>query len=124
MVYATETDYTAWLQGRTPAVPLAEFGFWASRASEEIDFLTFNRLCDANTLAANETVVKKTTIALAEIIFGDESPNAEKSLKSRSIGSYSESFDDKGDESTPQSRISLAIRRGLGLTGLLFRGRL
>lgn len=119
MAYATTDEYTAWLQGRAPTVPLDEFPFWATEAGKHIDFKTFNRLKDVDTLARFRDEVRDTTIALAEIIFGNKSKDAPKELSSYSIGGYSESYVKSDEKADPRM---VAIREGLAHTGLLFRG--
>lgn len=121
MAYATTDDYVKWLSGRGETIPRAEFGFWSMRASEYIDFMSFDRLHDDDVLAEYKESVIKTTCALAELIFANESPQASKELASYSIGGdYSESYV-KRDESTHSERLQGAIRRGLASTGILSR---
>lgn len=116
--YATTEDYTAWLNGRTGTIPLAEFPFWAARARERIDFFTLNRLHYEFILEEYKQDVINTTCELAEILYS-VGITGEKKLTSMSIGGYSESY----DKEAAQSNIDNVIRRGLGLTGLLYRGR-
>lgn len=121
MAYATSGDYTDWLKGRGETIPLAEFDFWSERASEAIDAATFDRLHYGDWLEKNKAAVIATTCAVAELIFVSESPQAEKELSSMSIGGdYSVSYV-RRDESTPYERLQSAIRRGLGMTGLMSR---
>lgn len=121
MAYATSGDYTDWLKGRGETIPLVEFDFWSERASEAIDAATFNRLHYGDYLADNKQSVIATTCAVSELIFASESQQAEKELSSMSIaGEYSVSYV-RRDESTHLDRLQAAIRRGLGMTGLLSR---
>lgn len=119
-MYATQDEYAEWLMGRSGVIPLAEFPFWSSRASSEIDLATFNRLHNAETLAEHEAAVIVTTCELAEILF-TTTATSEKTLSSMSIGSYSESYV-KDDKDETRKRIDGVLRRGLAMTGLLFRG--
>jgi len=122
MAYATQADYTAFLRGRTPTIPLAEFDYWADMGSSAVDAPTFNRLHDAGTLAEHATAVIAATCELAEAYFKAENPNADgQKLKGYSIQGYSESY------VTPEPvkieiRVQDIIRRRLGHTGLLYRG--
>lgn len=120
MAYANQVDYTNWLRGRAPTIPLAEFDFWAHAASQRIDESTFNRLHDADTLLDHAQVVTDLTCEIAEIIFS-ESETGYKMLSGVKIADASESYE-RSDAMHPQSRINSAIRRALGMTGLLYRG--
>lgn len=119
-MYATLDDYITWLRGRNGAIPFADFDFWAAQAGSEIDLITFNRLHDPDTLTEFNGEVTQATCELAEALFSTGT-TSEKTLSSMSIGSYSESYV-KEDKEATQKRINGIIRRGLGHTGLLYRG--
>lgn len=120
MAYANQDDYIAWLKGRGNTIPLAEFEFWANRASEHIDSATFDRLYDEEVFEEYEMQIVSVTCELAEILYSANT-SGEKVLSSMSIGSYSESYV-RQDKEEVRKRIDGVLRRGLALTGLLFRG--
>lgn len=109
---------------------------WADEASDELDYITMDRI-DADILAAYETKIGKATCALAELFYQIDELTKHASdtslsgnIKSRSSGGESITF------ASTQTALSAAaadvkakerlafdtVRRYLAGTGLLFQG--
>lgn len=121
MIYATQGNYTSFLNGREAVIPLSDFNYWADRASSQIDYVTFDRLSDPIILDEFKETVAQLTCELAELYFNSESnhENAKKNIAKYSVTGYSEEYVDK---QTTETRVYMAIRRKLAFTGLLARG--
>jgi len=114
MAYATQQDYIDWLQGRLGIIPLTEFPFWASRASEEIDAITFGRAKSVEDTEVLELVIKA-TCEYAEHLFVTFE---QRGVVSVSVTGHSITYDKSG-----RDKQSI-LRRLLGETGLLYKGAL
>ncbi len=117
MTYADYSYYREQFHGSL--IPETEFEYSAARASEYIDWQTFDRITDEymeNEAAALK--IKSCCCALAE---SEYSFNQRADISSEKNGSYSVTYSAKSDGShiTEKSRI---IAMYLGNTGLLYRG--
>ena len=114
--YADYAQYTTlYLLGREPAIAELDFPFWSQRASNRVDMYTFDRLKDADTLAAHENAVVLAVCELAEYL---NKIDEFKGLQSVSITGHSMSFDGKQQ----QADADEIIKRHLAFTGLLYAG--
>jgi len=120
MIYADSTFYTdKYLLGRSEVVPLAEFGFWARKASTFIDVSTFDRLQGA---VVPESV-KMCACEIAEAYWTDEQANSLTAKRSESVGAYSVSYADQTQKQEDFSeRLRVILVRWLGNSELLYRG--
>lgn len=120
MAYATQDDYTKWLQGSKGVIPLAEFPRWSSRATIRIN----KNKVDLQTIPI---YLVECTCEVAEILFKDNQTKQAGELKSMSIGGYSESYvDQKQETGKLKQEIDGTIRDYLAFTDLhndfIFRG--
>lgn len=123
MVYATAHDYTKYLKGRAPAVPPAEFCYWADRASGHMDSLTFNRLTLSGVKQRYRIQLAACACELAELLYKEESPDAAPVVASETTGPHSVSYLHSADKTAPmEQRIRAVCLRRLGDTGLMYRG--
>ena len=123
MAYATRDYYiSGYLQGRTPAVPDADFLFWEKQAERIIDSCTFDRI-KANISLLTEDV-KDCTCELTELLY-----RADKASQSTSdFGGPLTSYSNDGESGTidteegKRKKCREIICRYLGNTPLLYRG--
>lgn len=114
-MYADWKDYKeTYLLGREPAIPEAEFPFWSSRASEQIDAVTFDRLKDVEEVPAS---VINCVCELAEYL---RAMDEYKGISSVSVTGHSVTLEQRSvGQPSPEKRI---ISKHLASTGLLYRG--
>ncbi|MDY6867242.1 MAG: hypothetical protein SVT56_04965 [Chloroflexota bacterium] len=123
MAYVTYSYYTDTYGGN--AIAEADFDALAIRASDRIDYLTFDRaadIIDADTPAATVTAIKKATCAVAEVLHkidqGDQG-----GIKSESVGGHSVAYAEGSIKLMGEdARCALAARRYLVRTGLMYAG--
>lgn len=97
-----------------------DFSFYALRATEFIDAKTFGRIADVT------QNVKMACCSAADEMYINESVKntAASGISSESVSGYSVSYrayDTKADKAA-ERRITSAIKRYLGDTGLMYRG--
>lgn len=119
MIYADVDFYqNKYLLGRTEVIPLAEFEFWARKASAYIDTSTFGRI----ELAIPDEV-RFAACELAEAYWTDAQASSLDAKRSESVGAYSVSY---ADQTKKQDELNANLRailvRWLANTGLLYRG--
>ena len=110
MAYADYAFYSTIYRGKP--IPDCDFGYYAERASEIIDFRTLGK---AKTYTADDSV-KKACCAVVECLYA---ASATSNIKSESIGNYSVSY---ADSPSNQTLITSKLNLHLALTGLLYRG--
>lgn len=128
-MYADYTFYTMDFYGDT--IPENKFDKYATRASDFIDYLTWNK---AQSYDDTDGVVKKCCCALAEQYMSIDALKTAANAKvtedgiiaSESVGSHSRSFRNgtEGEQAVQEAEKALAAiaRRYLLPTGLLYRG--
>lgn len=136
MIYADFPYYQDFFKG-TLIKEEAVFRTFAERASEFIDTVTFDRLCNENLFNMHKNKIQKCACALAEQYFRRNTavfggiPDLENMPKtSESIGAYSVSHANPLDyvqeismsNADFQKSLKSIILRYLGNTGLLYRG--
>lgn len=118
MIYADYSYYKGQFHG--VLIPETEFEYNAARASEYIDWQTFDRITDEYMENESAAVLKigHCCCALAE---AEYSFNQKADISSEKNGSYSVTYQAKNssEHNAEKSRI---ISRYLGNTGLLYRG--
>jgi hypothetical protein len=106
------------------AIALADFSTLAIRASFMIDFYTYDRaeaVIEANTEADKVTAIKLATCAVAEKI--QEINERSGQIQSEKVGSHSVTYTPTPTSSlSDDARMSLAAKRYLAKTGLMYRG--
>lgn len=125
MAYTDYEDYKHIYFGN--AIPEADFGRVAERASEYIDFVTFNRLkTDAASRELDEVV--KCNCALAELIYTYEktSENGDVQKVGEKVGEYSVTYaaatDRSGHVLNLDEKKHILAKQYLGHTDLMYRG--
>ena len=123
MAYATYEYYTDTYGGS--AIAESDFDALAIRASDRVDYLTFDRAADiitANTPAATVTAIKKATCAVAEVLH-DIDNGDQAGIKSESVGGHSVAYAEGSVKLLGEdARCALAARRYLVRTGLMYSG--
>ena len=118
MAYADYSYYEETYLG--DSIPEAQFPKYAKRASEWVDYMTFNRIERMN----QEEIpveVKEATCAVADRLYAYNT--ADSRLKaSESNDGYSVSYRDNQNEETLKNGIREAVYKHLMKTGLLYRG--
>ncbi len=118
MMYADYSYYREQFHGSL--IPETEFEYNAARASEYINWQTFDRITDE--YIENETAaalkIKSCCCALAE---SEYSFNQRTDISSEKNGSYSVTYSAK-NENLHNAEKSRIIAMYLGNTGLLYRG--
>lgn len=118
MMYADYSFYTTEFNGSL--IPEQDFTYRASKASEYINNVTFDRitpeLLESDEAAALK--IKSCCCALAESDYRFDQ-NSDKS--SEKIGNYSVTYNNKPDSERKSDRWEV-VDRYLGGTGLLYRG--
>ena len=106
------------------AIALADFSPLAIRASYMIDYFTLDRasaVIIANTETAKITAIKLATCAVADAI-QDINERAGQ-IQSEKVGGHSVTYTPTPTSSlSDDARMSLAAKRYLGKTGLMYRG--
>lgn len=106
------------------AIASADFSTLAIRASFMIDFLTFDRAADVisdDEDADQVTAIKMATCAVAEVI--QEISDRTAKIQSEKVGPYSVTYTPTPTDSlSNDARMSLAAKRYLVKTGLMYRG--
>jgi hypothetical protein len=106
------------------AIALADFSALAIRASYMIDYLTLDRasdVIDADTPAADVTAIKLATCAIADCIQDINERSGQ--IQSEKVGGYSVTYTPTPTSSlSDDARMSLAAKRYLAKTGLMYRG--
>lgn len=118
MIYADYGYYREQFHG--VLIPETEFEYNAARASEYIDWQTFDRITDE--YMENElTVALKIQSCCCALAESEYSFSQRADISSEKNGSYSVTYSAKNisDHNAEKSRI---ISRYLGNTGLLYRG--
>ena len=88
MAYVTRDYYiSGYLQGRSPAVPDADFLFWEKQAERIIDSYTFDRI-KANISLLTENV-KDCTCEIAELLYRADKASQSASDYGGPLSSYS-----------------------------------
>lgn len=124
MAYVDYNDYKFIYFGT--AIPETDFGRLAERASEYVDFCTFNRLRADNTLITDDVVKCVCALAEKQYTYEQTSENGDMLKTSEKVGEYSVSYaaptDSKGHVLTLEDKKKAIIRQYLAHTGLLYRG--
>lgn len=118
MIYADYSFYTENFKGSLIAE--SEFEYWAARASEYIDSMTFSRITSSimtNDVAA-ALKIKCCCCALADVTFNAEKSSGKSAEK---VGNYSVTYTTTSDEVFEKARSRL-VRMYLSETGLTYRG--
>jgi len=121
-VYADFDFYTDTFGGT--AIAAADFYALAIKASREIDYLTFDRaveVIEADTDTDLIEKIKLATCAVAEVV--QEQNTQPGVIQSEKVGSYSVTY--AGNASallSSEAQRSLAAKRYLARTGLMYRG--
>ena len=118
MIYADYRYYKEQFHG--VLIPEAEFEYNAARASEYIDWQTFDRITDKymENESAAALKIKSCCCVLAE---AEYSFSRRADISSEKNGSYSVTYSAKSS-SDHSAEKSCIISRYLGNTGLLYRG--
>ena len=107
------------------AIAESDFDALAIRASDRVDYLTFDRAADiitADTPAATVTAIKKATCAVAEVL-NDIDNGDQSGIKSESVGGHSVAYAEGSVKLMGEdARCALAARRYLVRTGLMYSG--
>ncbi|ADZ82555.1 MULTISPECIES: hypothetical protein [Cellulosilyticum] len=124
MAYADYSFYKTEYAGSM--VPEADFPRLASRSSEYIDSVTFDRLVNDETLISDK--VKKACCALAELTYSYEQSSQEGDMQkvSEKVGEYSVQYAAATDKSGHVLNINekkhTLAKQYLAHTGLMYRG--
>ncbi len=103
------------------AIALADFQALAIRASHEIDRLTFERAADYIDDADYTEPIKLATCAVADAIQDINTRMGQ--IQSEKVGPYSVTYTPTPTDSlSTDARMSLAAKRYLARTGLMYRG--
>lgn len=118
MIYADYSYYKEQFHGKL--IPETEFEYNAARASEYIDYQTFDRITDEY-MKSEEAAALKIRSCCCALAESEYSFNQRADISSEKNGSYSVTYSAKNssDHNAEKSRI---ITRYLGNTGLLYRG--
>jgi hypothetical protein len=119
---ATYVDYEFYQDtyGGT-AIALADFQALAIRASHEIDHLTFGRAADYIDDADYTEQIKLATCAVADTIQDINTRMGQ--IQSEKVGPYSVTYTPTPTDSlSAGARMSLAAKRYLARTGLMYKG--
>lgn len=125
MAYADYQDYKHIYFGNV--IPEDSFGRVAERASEYVDFVTFNKLKTDTGLAELDDVIK-CNCAIAELIYNynQSSGNGDMQKTSEKVGEYSVTYsvatDSQGHVLNINEKKNALARQYLAHTGLLYRG--
>jgi hypothetical protein len=121
-VYANFDFYIETFGGT--AIAAADFNALVIRASREIDYLTFDRasaVIEANTDTDTIEAIRLATCAVAEMIQAINDRSGQ--IQSEKVGSHSVTYTPTPSNSlSDDGRISLAAKRYLAKTGLMYRG--
>lgn len=122
MIYTDFDFYTDTFGGT--AIAAADFHSLAIKASREIDYLTFDRAAEEIEDDDDDALVeaiKLATCAVAEVI---QDQNTQPGvIQSEKAGSYSVTYTPNPTASlSHEAQRSLAAKRYLGRTGLMYRG--
>lgn len=120
IVFADYGFYTAdYLKNQAPTVEMPVFDFYAQKATNEINRLTFGNIAEPV-----DERVKMCCCELAELLFGfDENEKEQGGVTAESVGGWSKSYEN--GESRRQllsQKIKSCVRSWLSGTGLLFGG--
>lgn len=117
MIYADYSYYKEQFHG--VLIPETEFEYNAARASEYINWQTFDRITDE--YMENEAAALKVRSCCCTLAETEYRFNQRSDISSEKNGSYSVTYSAKNssDHNTEKSRI---IAMYLGNTGLLYRG--
>ncbi len=125
MAYADFQDYKHIYFGNV--IPEDAFGRVAERASEYIDFITFNRLREDIASREIDEVIK-CNCAMAELIYNYEQSSQDGDMQkiSEKVGEYSVQYAAATDKSGHVLNINekkhTLAKQYLGHTGLMYRG--
>ena len=125
MAYADYEDYKHIYFGNV--IPEDSFGRLAERASEYVDFVTFNRL-RTDTASRELDDVIKCNCALAELIYQYEqtSDSGDVQKVGEKVGEYSVTYatatDSSGHVLNLNEKKAILVKQYLGHTGLMYRG--
>lgn len=114
MAYATYTDYTTWLSGRTAKIVATDFPFYANKATRLMDKITVGKTKESLTVLDE---MKNCCCELAEMLLAEESRN--RNVKSENNDGYSVTYD---ETQTVDSRAKDICLEYLLDTGLLYKG--
>lgn len=129
MAYVTQDYYiSGYLQGRSPAVPDAEFPFWEKQAERIIDSYTFDRIKANNSLLTDD--VKDCTCEMAELLYRADKASENASGYGGPLSSYSNDGESGTidlsrsvyTEEGKRNKCREIICRYLGNTLLLYQG--
>lgn len=129
MAYVTRDYYiSGYLQGRSPAVPDAEFPFWEKQAERIIDSHTFDRIKANNSLLTDD--VKDCTCELTELLYRADKASQNASDYGGPLSSYSNDGESGTidlsrsiyTEEGKRNKCREIIGRYLGNTPLLYQG--
>ena len=129
MAYVTQDYYiSGYLQGRSPAVPDAEFPFWEKQAERIIDSYTFDRIKANNSLLTDD--VKDCICELTELLYRADKASENASGYGGPLSSYSNDGESGTidlsrsvyTEEGKRNKCREIICRYLGNTLLLYQG--
>lgn len=118
MAYVTYAVYVNEFKGSI--VSADNFDYFAERASDFLDLITFNRLKNKD-YSEYMKVIQNCCCALAEIIYRYEQSGNSDGIASETIGSYSVKYAEESEKKHSAKMISTA-RQYLAHTGLMYRG--
>jgi len=133
MAYTTYEFYTTTYYGST--IPSADFSMWLSRATDELNYLTFNRITD-EVLTEFSVEIQKATCTIMDLLFqiDDATQKAnstdDSNVKSKSSGNESITFVNNStvistvlaDQKAQYSLMRNSITKYLVKTELLYPG--
>lgn len=120
--YATYSDYTAYLHGRSEVITSLDFPYYATKATQAIRNNTFGNINEAS--ISDE--VKYCTCEVAELYYNNDmmkASNSHGAITSEKVGGHSISYaDGKTSKAVFDDEVRQVIRDNLMSTGLLYRG--
>jgi len=133
MAYTTYEFYTTTYYGST--IQSADFAMWLSRATDELNYLTFNRITD-EVLTEFSVEIQKSTCTIMDLLFqiDDATKKAnstdDSNVKSKSSGNESITFINNStvistvlaDKKAQYSLMRNSISKYLASTFLLYPG--
>lgn len=117
-MYADYEYYKNTFKGGT--VPADRFDYYAERASDYMNFITFNRLKNENHPEYADEI-QKCCCAVADTICSYEQSGNSDGIASETIGSYSVKYAEESEKKHSAKMISTA-RQYLAHTKLMYRG--
>jgi hypothetical protein len=111
--FATSTDYDTYLAGKEAVIDTASFDYYARKATQLINQMTFNRITETT------EKIKFCCCEVAESFYKQEQKTSE--ISSEKVGNYSVTKTVKSAPEWDSERTGI-IRNWLLDTGLLYKG--